>query len=52
MRRRDRGLTVEMGPFGTSGEGADDSVLAAVDAATRAALDAGATRISVQISRL
>ncbi len=47
-----RGLTVDVGPFGTSGEGADESVLAAVDAATRAAFAAGATRVSVQISRI
>jgi uncharacterized protein YqgV (UPF0045/DUF77 family) len=46
------GLTVEFGPFGSSGEGDDAVVLAAVDAATRAALDAGATRVSAQISRI
>jgi uncharacterized protein YqgV (UPF0045/DUF77 family) len=46
------GLTIEFGPFGSSGEGDDDVVLPAVDAAVRAALDAGATRVSVQISRL
>jgi uncharacterized protein YqgV (UPF0045/DUF77 family) len=47
-----RGLTVEFGPFGSSGEGDEAVVLAAVDAVTRAALEAGATRVSVQISRL
>jgi uncharacterized protein YqgV (UPF0045/DUF77 family) len=46
------GLAVEFGPFGSSGEGADADVLPAVDAAIRAALAAGATRVSVQISRL
>jgi uncharacterized protein YqgV (UPF0045/DUF77 family) len=47
-----RGLTVEFGPFGSSGEGDDADVLPAVEAAIRAALEAGATRVSVQISRL
>jgi uncharacterized protein YqgV (UPF0045/DUF77 family) len=46
------GLSVDFGPFGSSGEGADAVVLAAVDAATRAAFEAGATRVSVQISRV
>ena len=46
------GLTVEFGPFGSSGEGDDADVLPAVQAAIRAALDAGASRVSVQISRL
>ena len=46
------GLAVEFGPFGSSGEGADDVVLAAVDAATRAALAAGASRVSLQFSRV
>ena len=46
------GLTVEFGPFGSSGEGDDADVLPAVEAAIRAALDAGASRVSVQISRL
>lgn len=46
------GLAVEFGPFGSSGEGADIDVLPAVEAAIRAALDEGASRVSVQISRL
>lgn len=46
------GLPVEFGPFGSSGEGGDAQVLPAVEAAIRAALDAGASRVSVQISRL
>lgn len=46
------GLTIEFGPFGSSGEGDEAVVLPAVDAAIRAALEAGATRVSVQVSRL
>ena len=46
------GLAVEFGPFGSSGEGADADVLRAMEAAIRAALDAGASRVSLQISRL
>ncbi len=45
------GLAVEFGPFGSSGEGDDDQV-PAVEAAIRAAIDAGATRVSVQVSRI
>ena len=47
-----RGLTVEFGPFGSSGEDDDAVVVPAVEAAIRAALDAGATRVSVQVSRI
>jgi uncharacterized protein YqgV (UPF0045/DUF77 family) len=47
-----RGLTVEFGPFGSSGEGDDATVVPAAEAALRAALDAGATRVSLQVSRL
>jgi len=46
------GLTIEFGPFGSSGEGDDATVLPAVEAALRAALGAGATRVSVQVSRI
>jgi uncharacterized protein YqgV (UPF0045/DUF77 family) len=46
------GLAIEFGPFGSSGEGDEAVVLPAVDAAIRAALEAGATRVSVQVSRL
>jgi uncharacterized protein YqgV (UPF0045/DUF77 family) len=46
------GLAVEFGPFGSSGEGPDDVVLGAIDAAVRAAVAAGATRVSVQVSAL
>ena len=46
------GLDVDFGPFGTSVDGDDASVLNAVDAVVRAAIDAGATRVSLQVSRI
>jgi uncharacterized protein YqgV (UPF0045/DUF77 family) len=46
------GLDVEFGPFGTSVSGGDDAVLDAVDGIVRAAIGAGATRVSLQIERL
>ncbi len=45
-------FTVEFGPFGSSGEGDDTTVVPAVEAAIRAALEAGASRVSVQVSRI
>lgn len=45
------GLTVQFGPFGTSMSGDDATVLTAIDAVLRAALDAGATRVSLQLER-
>jgi uncharacterized protein YqgV (UPF0045/DUF77 family) len=45
------GLSVEFGPFGTSMSGDDDAVLRAVDAVARAAIGAGATRVSLQLAR-
>ena len=45
------GLTVDFGPFGTSMSGDDQTVLDAVDAVIRAALSAGATRVSLQLER-
>jgi uncharacterized protein YqgV (UPF0045/DUF77 family) len=45
------GLTVEFGPFGSTARGDDDTVLGAVDAVVRAAVGAGASRVSMQISR-
>ncbi|HMG39786.1 MAG TPA: thiamine-binding protein [Acidimicrobiales bacterium] len=45
------GLTVQFGPFGTSMSGDDATVLTAVDAVLRAAMDAGATRVSLQLER-
>ena len=48
---RDQGLDVDFGPFGSTIEGDDATVLAAIDAIVRAAVGAGATRVSVQASR-
>jgi len=45
------GLTVQFGPFGTSMSGDDATVLTAIDAVLRAAMDAGATRVSLQLER-
>jgi uncharacterized protein YqgV (UPF0045/DUF77 family) len=45
------GLTVERGPFGTSLAGDEAAVLDAVDAVVRAAVAAGATRVSLQVAR-
>ncbi|MFE7891456.1 hypothetical protein [Streptomyces sp. NPDC057412] len=41
---------VDVGPFGNTAEGGSDAVLAAVDALLRKSLDAGATRISLQVN--
>ena len=48
----EHGLAIEFGPFGSSGVGEDATVVPAIEAAIRAALEAGATRVSVQISRV
>jgi uncharacterized protein YqgV (UPF0045/DUF77 family) len=48
---RRSGLAVDVGPFGTSVSGDDDQVLDAVDAVVRAAVAAGATRVSLQLAR-
>jgi uncharacterized protein YqgV (UPF0045/DUF77 family) len=45
------GLAVDFGPFGTTVAGSDEAVLAAVDRILRAAVAAGATRISLQVAR-
>ncbi|MET8115738.1 hypothetical protein ACWG5P_15740 [Streptomyces prasinus] len=42
--------SVDVGPFGNTVEGGADAVLAAVDALLRRGLDAGATRISLQVN--
>ncbi|MCP3767333.1 MULTISPECIES: hypothetical protein [Streptomyces] len=42
--------SVDVGPFGNTAEGGADAVLAAVDALLRRGLDAGATRISLQVN--
>ncbi|MQY38663.1 hypothetical protein SRB17_66760 [Streptomyces sp. RB17] len=41
---------VDVGPFGNTAEGGADRVLTAVDALLRKSLEAGATRISLQVS--
>jgi len=46
------GLTVDVGPFGTSAEGEAEAVLAAVARLLRDGLTEGATRISIQVSTL
>ncbi|CAN5728706.1 hypothetical protein BH10ACT1_BH10ACT1_24880 [soil metagenome] len=46
------GLDVEFGPFGTVVSGGEDAqVLGTVDAVVRAAVEAGATRVAVQVTR-
>lgn len=41
---------VDVGPFGNTAEGRTDAVLTAVDALLRRTLEAGATRISLQLN--
>ncbi|MEU9366225.1 thiamine-binding protein [Streptomyces avermitilis] len=41
---------VDVGPFGNTAEGDADAVLGAVDALLRKALEAGATRVSLQVN--
>ncbi|GLF97958.1 hypothetical protein [Streptomyces yaizuensis] len=41
---------VDVGPFGNTAEGGADAVLAAVGALLRRSLDAGATRVSLQLN--
>lgn len=41
---------VDVGPFGNTAEGAADEVLAAVQAMLRRSLEAGATRVSLQVN--
>ncbi|MFB0615715.1 thiamine-binding protein [Streptomyces sp. AGS-58] len=41
---------VDVGPFGNTAEGGADRVLAAVDALLRKSLQAGATRVSLQVN--
>lgn len=45
------GLATEDGPFGTSVEGDDESVLGTLHEILTKAMAAGATRISVQLTR-
>jgi uncharacterized protein YqgV (UPF0045/DUF77 family) len=49
---QEAGLTVEFGPFGTVVTGEERAMLDAVDAIVRAAIGAGATRVSLQLARL
>ncbi|MCP3937049.1 MAG: hypothetical protein GY708_16970 [Actinomycetia bacterium] len=46
----DAGLEIEIGPFGTAAEGADALVLSAMPHITGAALAAGATRVTLQVT--
>ncbi|MBQ1093221.1 MULTISPECIES: hypothetical protein [Streptomyces] len=41
---------VDVGPFGNTAEGRADAVLAALDALLRRTLEAGATRVSLQVN--
>jgi uncharacterized protein YqgV (UPF0045/DUF77 family) len=41
---------VDVGPFGNTAEGGADAVLTAVDALLRRTLEAGATRVSLQVN--
>ncbi|MFD6194833.1 hypothetical protein [Streptomyces sp. NPDC060275] len=41
---------VDVGPFGNTAEGGADQVLTAVDELLRRSLEAGATRISLQVN--
>ncbi|MEU9559236.1 hypothetical protein [Streptomyces fumanus] len=41
---------VDVGPFGNTAAGGADAVLTALDALLRRTLDAGATRISLQVN--
>lgn len=46
------GLSVEVGPFGTTAEGEAEQTLPAIDRLVRETLAHGATRISLQVSVL
>ncbi|KWT60623.1 hypothetical protein ADL21_17120 [Streptomyces albus subsp. albus] len=41
---------VDVGPFGNTAEGEGEKVLSAVDALLRKSLEAGATRVSLQVN--
>lgn len=45
------GLQVEFGPFGTVVTGDDNAALSSIDRVLRAAMDAGATRVALRVSR-
>ncbi|MDX3230018.1 hypothetical protein [Streptomyces sp. ME19-01-6] len=42
--------SVDVGPFGNTAEGRAETVLAAIDALLRKSLEAGATRVSLQVN--
>ncbi|MFD3484200.1 hypothetical protein [Streptomyces sp. NPDC058665] len=42
--------SVDVGPFGNTAEGGADAVIAAVDTLLRRSLEAGATRVSLQVN--
>ena len=42
--------SLDVGPFGNTAEGGSDAVLAAVDTLLRRSLEAGATRVSLQVN--
>ena len=44
------GLAVDVGPFGTTVVGESALVLSTVDGLVRAAIDSGATRVSLQLT--
>lgn len=44
--------SVDVGPFGNTAEGAAEDVLSVVDRLLRESLDAGATRVSLQLNVL
>ena len=48
---RAAGGDVDFGPFGTSVTGEDERVLAVVGDVVKAAVEAGATRVSLQVTR-
>lgn len=48
---RGHDLEVDFGPFGTIVSGDDDAVLAAADRVPRAAVAAGATQVSIRLTR-
>lgn len=41
---------VDVGPFGNTAEGGADAVISAVDTLLRRSLEAGATRVSLQVN--
>jgi uncharacterized protein YqgV (UPF0045/DUF77 family) len=46
------GVEVDFGPFGTTAKGDDAVMLDVVDAVVRAAVGAGATRVTLRVERL